>query len=241
MDLSPMDLAILKHVGLYRLTFPIVVERLFCKARGGIGGTLLSELARAGFLRHHKKLADGAFQGGVPFFTLTPSGARMAGVSEDRGAVLGAPALRTHMAVLWFCCLSDRRRHRLEPSELREAFGDDAPYPNVAFCIGEEDEGPKIYRVYETATNVALSIKRLRLAIAKLWETPRVRPWLMCGDLGFAVLAETRAKCGHLTTAMKSASKDKPGIADDCHVIVRFAPSPPTLKSAIASLSKEPK
>lgn len=241
MDLSPMNMAIVKHVGLYRLTFPIVVERLFCKARGGIGGTVLSELARAGFLRHHKKVADGAFPGSIAYYTLTPRGARIAGVSDDRGAVMGAPAVRSHLAVLWFCCLGEQRRHRLEPSELRAAFGDDAPYPNVAFCIGEEDEGPKIYRVYESTTNVALSIKRLRAAIAKLWESPQLRPWLMSGDLGFAVLAETRAKCGHLTSALKAASKDKPGISDECHVIVRFAPSPLNMKSALSALNKEKK
>lgn len=240
MELRPIELAVLRHIALYRLTLIPVVERLFTKEHGGNAGTLLVNLAKAGFLRHHKKVADGAFPGCIPFFTLMPAGARVVGASEDRAEQLGPTALRTHLATLWFCFLSDGRRYRLEPRELGSIFAEHAPHANIPCCLADEKEGPKIYRVYETSTNIPKTIKQLRATIATIWEAPTLRPWLMSGDLGFAVLAETKAKCGHLNKAMKEARNEKASVADECHVIVRFAPSPATLKTALAAYRKKP-
>lgn len=240
MELRPRDLAILRHVALYRLTLALIVERLFCQA-GGNAGTVLASLASAGFLRHLKKKSDGAFPGPVGFFTLTPAGARAIGVSEDRAEKLGASALRKHLATLWFCCLGERRRHRLDPDELKSLFGTNPPHPNIPMCLADEPEGPRVYRVYETSTDIIKSIKQLRASIAKLWESTTVRPWMISGDLGFAVLAETRPKCTALDKALKGAGKEKPSVAEECHVIVRFAPSPSTLKAALTGLRKDEK
>ena len=238
-ELKPIELAVLRHIALYRLTLIPVIERLFTTQHGGNAGTLLVKLAKLGLLRHHKKVADGAFPGRVPFFSLMPLGARMAGASEDRAEPLGPAALRTHLATLWFCIMSDERRYRLEPRELGSIFADHAPHANIPCCLADEKEGPKIYRVYETSTNIPKTIKQLRATLTAIWDAPTLRPWLMSGDLGFAVLGETTAKCGHLNKAIKEAKNEKPCVADECHVIVRFAPSPSTLKSALDALRRK--
>lgn len=238
MDLRPTDLAILRHVALYRLTLPLVVERLVCRKHGGNAGTILVKLASKGLLRHHKTAETGALPGPVRFFTLTPKGASVVGLREERGEPLGPHALESHLATLWFCHMSDARRYRLEPAELKSLFGDGAPHPNIACCLAEESDGPKVYRIYESSTDVRRSIKQLRESIAATWESKILRPWLMSGEMGFAVMGETKSKCGHLNKAIKEVRKDKPSVVDECHVIVRFAPSTRTLKAALAAVRK---
>ena len=77
--------------------------------------------------------------------------------------------------------------------------------------------------------------------IEELWAKPSVRPWLETGDLGFALLAETERKCADLVKKLKAVRKDEPSIADECHVIVRFAPSPSTVGAAVAAIRKASK
>jgi len=238
MELRPRDLAILRHVALYRLTLPLVVERLICREHGGNAGTILVNLAGEGLLRHHNLAETGAFPGPVKFFTLTSAGASVIGLTEDRGEKLGPRALRTHLATLWFCHLSDERRYRLEPDELTSLFGKGVVHPNVACCLAEESDGPKVYRIYETSTDVNRSVKQLRASIATTWESAALRPWLMTGDMGFTVLAETQDKVKRLNKAIRKTKKEKASVVDECHVIVRFAPSPVTLKAALAAARK---
>lgn len=238
MELRPRDLAILRHVALYRLTLPQIVEKLFCQ-EGGNAGSILATLAGAGLLRSHKKKNEGALPGPVGFFTLTPAGERTTGVLEDRSEKLGPAAIRMHLAVVWFCCMSGRRRYRLEPKELKSLFGEHPPHANVAMCLADDSDGLRLYRVYQSSTDVRKSIKQIRASVGKLWESPRLRAWLVSGDLGIAVLAETRSKCADLEKAMMAAGKEKPSVADECHIIVRFAPSPATLKAALNSLAKD--
>jgi len=237
-ELRPIDLAVLRHVGLYRLTMPLVVERVFSKRYGGNAGTTLGQLARAGLLRDHKTVAEGAFTNGVRFFTITPEGVKVVSAAEDRGKPLGPPAQRLHLATLWFCCLSDHRRYRLEPAELNPIFGKKALHPNVAVCLAEEAEGPRMYRVYESTTSAGSTIKKVRQTIAKMWNTQVLRPWMNSGQLGIAVLAETTDKCERLEAAIRRVAKGKPSIADECNVIVRFAPSPVTVSDALMELNK---
>lgn len=239
MEMRPVNRAILRHVALYRLTLPIVVERLFCQKYGGDASTILIKLAKEGYLRDHKTLQEGAFKGKVRYFTLTREGAKVAGVSEERGEVLGPAALPKHLATLWFCCMSDQRRHRLEPNEIEALFGSHALHPNTPCCVAEEQDGLRVYRIYETSTDVARTVKQLRASIAKAWESSFLRPWLESGELGFVILAKTRSKCADLNKAMKSDGQLQPSVADECHVIVRFAPGPANLKATLGTLEEE--
>lgn len=238
MDLRPRDLAILRHVALYRLTLPIVIQRLYCVEGRTDPTTILNKLAKLGLLRPHTKMGDGALPGRVAYYTLTPDGARVVSAPKDRAEPLGPASLRIHLAVLWFCFLSDRRRYRLEPEELRELFGERAPHANIACCITEEEDGPRVYRVYGTATDRAKSMKQLSSNIAKAWEVPEHRPWLEAGDLAFAILGETRPKCTDLEKALQSGGREGASPRNDCHVIVRLGPSPAGIKKALYDLGK---
>lgn len=238
MDLRPRDLAILRHVALYRLTLPIVIQRQYCAEGKTDPTTILNKLAKLGLLRPHTKVTDGALPGRIAFYTLTPEGARAVSAPKDRAEPLGPASLRSHLAILWFCFLSDRRRFRLEPEELRELFGDRAPHANIACCITEEEDGPRVYRVYGTATDRAKTMKQLRSNIAKAWETPELRPWLDAGDLAFAILGETRPKCADLQKALQPDRREGASPRNDCHVIVRFAPGPAGVKKALDDLGK---
>lgn len=234
MDLRLKDLAILRHVALYRLTLPDVVDRLFCRGKGGDATTILVNLAKAGLLLHHKKKE--ALGGEQPYFTLTREGARIVGGPEDRSEPLGESALRTHLAVIWFCCMGDRRRYRLEPDELKALLGQRSLHENIPCCISEEEDGPRVYRVYPTSTDPRSTVRQLRTNIGEAWQNAAMRPWIEARDLGFAVLAEKPSKCADLERLVKKAGRDDQGLQQECCILVRFAPSPKGVKMALAEL-----
>ncbi len=226
--------AILRHVALYRLTLLEVASRLFCAGNAGRAGRLLGGLAKDGFLNRHDKIANGALPGGVTIYTLTPEGARAARAGKERGQPLGPAALPTHLAVLWFCCLSDRRRYRLEPEELKSMLGDESIHPNTPCCITEEEDGPRVYRIFPTKANPTNAMRQLRESISEAWEKPTLRTWMESGDLGSVVLGESKPKCSDLEKLVgKHAAEEL-----DCRVLIRFAPSPEGVKKALAAIKR---
>jgi len=235
-ELSPEDQAILRHVALYRLTLAEVVSQLFFGGNAGRAGRLLGGLAKNGFLNRHNKIANGALPGPVTNYTLTPEGARAAGAEKERGEPLGPLALPTHLAVLWFCCLSDRRRYRLEPEELKSLLGDKSVHPNTACCIAEEEDGPCLYRIFPTTANPVNAMSQLRDTVSEAWDKkPTLRSWMESGDLGFVVLAESKPKCSDLEKLVRKYTGDTERIDHDCRILVRFAPSPKGVKKALAA------
>jgi hypothetical protein len=103
-QLAPNHLAILRHVGLYRLTLVQVVARLFIpfhdelsedeqkEARRASAGDILNRLVDKGYLNHHSTKHSELlppFPPNIPFFTLTPEGAQIARVPIERSETLG--------------------------------------------------------------------------------------------------------------------------------------------------------
>jgi len=236
-ELRPQDQALLRHVALYRMTLPQIASRLFCAGNAGRAGSALGRLAKNGFLNRHDKISNGALPGRVTIYTLTPEGARAAGVKKERGQPLGPSALPTHFAVLWVCCLSDRRRYRLEPEEVKSLIGDESVHPNTACCITEEEDGPRVYRIFPTTSEPAGAMRQLRASISEAWENPTLRSWMESGDLGFLVLAESKQKCSDLEKLLRKAVRGENRIEHDCRILVRFAPSPKGAKKALKDLS----
>lgn len=237
-ELPPEYQAILRHIGLYRLTLLEVASQLFCSGNAGRAGRFLGSLAKDGYLNRHDKIENGALPGGITIYTLTPEGARAAGVGKERGQPLGPSALPTHLAVLWFCCLSDRRRYRLEPEELTLLLGDESIHQNTACCITEEEDGPRVYRIFPTKANPINAIGQLRKSVSEAWENPTLRSWMESGELGFVVLAESKSKCSDLDKLMRKNFRDDERIEHDCHVLIRFAPSPEGVKKALAAIKR---
>jgi len=102
MQLPPRYQAVLRHVARYRLTLRAVIGKLLLPATGepppslleerrSQGGNVLVRLTSYGLLNHHhhKSKEFPPLAGNVPYFTLTPAGAKAVGAPADRAEELG--------------------------------------------------------------------------------------------------------------------------------------------------------
>lgn len=224
-ELRPLDRTILAHIALYRMTLKEVVARLFLDNDAPRAGTTLAALQRRGYLVSEK------LPGGTRYYTLTSSGASTIGSPKERGEPLGPAAIGNHLATLWFCCLAERRRHRLEPTDLRELFGADAPHHNIGHCVSDEPDGQCVFRVYEASGEPQNVVKKTIQTVREAKLKPTLRSAMESGSYRIAVLAETPEKCQHVRQLLERGD-------EAIEVVVRFAPSPRTFEDAIKRLRK---
>lgn len=227
-ELGARDLALLRHIGLYRLTIKETAAAALGFENAPRAGTALSALERYGFL------SSGTLPGDHRFFTLSARGAALAGVPKERGEPLGSAALSTHLSVLWFCTLSERRRYRLEPEELRELFAADAPFHNIPHLVSDELAGRCILRVCEASGQAGHAIRSIRQHLHRAGEKPKLHSAMQAGAYRLLVLAETPEKCQHLNMLLKRDDEDDTRSLSN--VAVRHAPSVRTLSEALAQL-----
>jgi len=245
MQLPPRYQAVLRHVARYRLTLRAVIGKLLLPATGepppslleerrSQGGNVLVRLTSYGLLNHHhhKSKEFPPLAGNVPYFTLTPAGAKAVGAPADRAEELGkmlfgTEALETHLATLWFACMQREQRHRLEPAEMASLFGPQKFFENVPHCLAHDSDGYRIYRIYVASTNIAGAIGNLRKQAAGLLDREVIRDWLP-SDYGICVLAAEERMCLDLQHALERSE-----LHDQVHCQVSLAPSTATLRDAL--------
>lgn len=235
MQQHPTNLAVLKHVALFRLTIQECVQRIFFpKGSGGEAGNVLRNLTAGDqpSLRLHSR--QHGFAQNVSYYTLTKKGAKEAGVTPNRAAEQRGPeAVRTHLATLWFSCMGAKRYYRLEPRELTSLFGKGVVHANTAHCITQDKDGPRVYRVYPASSGSEATVAHLDEVLTGIGEVPEkkaVYEWLKDRDYGFAVLGPTPEACDDLSRAI---NRRDAGLTDRAHIIVRLGPSPETIRQAI--------
>jgi len=110
--------AVLNHLARYRLTVFAVLERLPEFSAAGLREikNVLRDCERQTLigsapLHHHAK-----------YWYLETAGAKRCGLAEQRCGFLSEPAKLRALAMLQFCCLSDRPRHRLTADDLARSF-----------------------------------------------------------------------------------------------------------------------
>jgi hypothetical protein len=235
MEKHPINLAVLRHVSLYRVTLQECVQRLFFpKGQGSEAGTVLKKLSSG----DQPSLCSHSGKNGLPrqvtYYTLTPKGAKEIGARSERAERFGGEALRTHLATLWFCGMGAKRAHRLQPEELDEIFGETGlVHANTAHCIAREKDGPRLYRVYPASSGTKKTVGYLKEVLEAIITSPEkklLRQWIEQRDYGFAVLGPTPEACDDLSRALHQ--KDT-GLFDQAHFIVRLGPSPETIRDAL--------
>lgn len=245
MNLRPRYQAVLQHVARYRLTLRETVGALLLPGDGtptaelaaerrDKGGHVLARLRGYGLLNHHhhKNSDYPPFPGGIPFYTLTPEGAKLAGVPVDRAEelgtrVLGNDALTIHLATLWFATMRRERCHRLEPAELIPLLGKHKFFDNVPHCLVRDPDGWRIYRIYVVSTDIPGVVEQVRKQVVAVLDLSGIADWLPA-DYAFAVLAPDERFCLDLKQAL-----DRAGLAELARVRVALAPTPATLRDAI--------
>ncbi|BDC49792.1 hypothetical protein F183_A21080 [Bryobacterales bacterium F-183] len=179
------DDAILKHLGKYGVSLRHVIEKRFFD-----GATCDHVLNR--LIRENRVVAEVGIPGGLSYYHLSLSEARGRGVPEHRARPKRGAALREALQVLQFCCLSKKKRNRLERRDIGKNFGN-GKGSGKPHCAEVDGDRSIIYRVYAPGPNSKddYLLKTLRIDLEVAARVPELQEWIENGAFGFAVLVET--------------------------------------------------
>ncbi len=228
-ELLPRDLALLRHMGLYRVGLYPVLSHLFFGGSGPACGAAIKRLAEAKGKRPALvELHSRALPGKLSYATLRPPGCTLAAVSARRVNPLGTAALNLAIGLSYFCCRGDHRRHRVERAELRRFLGDAAPPENVFHLATDELGWPAVLRVYQVARNVETVVRAIRKDLADASRDAELGSWITAGDYGAAVLVPWPDKVPRVRDTLQRA-----GVMDEAPVVVGTGPTAETLHAAL--------
>jgi len=223
--MTKRDRAILKHVGLYRMSLRVVLERNF------FGGKSCHNVVQR--LMKQRYLQSVRPRGlNFSYYQLTTRATAMLGLPSYRAGLIGTQALQTHLGTLWFCMMGKAKRHRLEETALERLFGED--YPDGPHCA-EEAERVCLYHAYAPGHSVEVEnvIRQIRERLEATLARPKVRPWIETRQYGFVVLVDTDDRRGTLREALRRATFEGDNISTRAYIRLELAPSPRTLTEAI--------
>jgi hypothetical protein len=174
--------AMLAHIGLYRLTLRVVLDELFFDGRSC--ANVVQRLIEQGRIVSRKGLGRA-----MSYYQLTLPEARRRSLPQDRGCPLGPRAIATHLAVLWFSCMQQAQRRRLEETDISKALGD---VPSGCPHVAESAPTKRIYRVHvvSPSTRVPDMLKRLHREIRRADDHPELAKWLTARRYVFCLLTD---------------------------------------------------
>ncbi len=191
--MNERDEQILRHIGRYRISIRAVIERLYF--RGATSDHVLRRLSEESRICVHK----GVIPGGLSYYQLTLRETRRLGLPDTRARQDKTKVLRRELAVLWFCCMADRERLRLDHAEFKRL----GPAKIWAAPHIAETSGPDtfIYRLYmpSPGTKDDRFIDILRADAFDAVHDVLIAGWTSAGRYGFAVLVENRCRETQLT------------------------------------------
>lgn len=220
------DEKILRHIGLYYLSLRVTLEKLFFDANKTACGNVITRLT------NQKRLVSRprAFPGGVSYYQLSESETKRIGVPDYRAKAPAGQALPEKLSTLWFCCMSERKRTRIEKNKLEEIFGVEPFSGPHCYEADGQTKQYLIYRIFPANADDEYLIRNIRQHLDTVTERG-CRDWLKTGAYGIAVLAETETRKQKLERDLKEK-----GLSDTVSSVVAVVPSPNTLKEAINAL-----
>lgn len=221
------DQKILSHIGLYRLSIRAAIEHLFFE--GKTSDRVLSRLMKEAKLQR----AENAFPGGISYYQLKLSEVRHGAVNvpENRARAQGARAVRQALSILWFCCMADKKRQKLDTAKITKLYGRDIIRPH---CAEVSPQGNMVYSIYAPGPNSRDDYlpKRLQHDIEAISAFPQLAELLKLRKMGFAILTETPQRQERLNKVLARQPVDVP-------VLIEVVPGPSTLQAAIKTFQKK--
>lgn len=225
--MNERDEKILKHIGKYGLSIRAVIEKLFFD--GSTCDHVINRLVK------EKRIASVAgIPGGLNCYRLTLSEARARSVPEHRARPKKGAALRQALQVLWFCCMTEKNRNRLERRKVAETFGN-GNGSGKPHCAEVEGEQSIVYRIYAPGPNSRddYLLKCLKSETEKGMLRPELRSWIEAKAFALAVLVETPERKDRLKRLI---SKTGPY---EVRIHVEVTPGLSTLAAAVRSREEE--
>lgn len=220
------DQKILEHVGLYYITLRATLERLFFDGNKTACGNIITRLTKQKRLVSRPR----AFPGGVSYYQITDSEAKRLGLPEYRAKAPAGQALPEKLSTLWFCCMSEKRRSKIEKKRLEVIFSVQPFSGPHCYEVNDETNEYRIYRIFTANADDEYLIRNIKEHIDTVTERG-CRDWLRTGAYGIAILTETNSRKQKLERDLKEK-----GLLDTVFSVVSVVPSPNTLKEAIDAL-----
>ena len=218
--LQERDQKILDHIGRYRVTLRPVLDELFFSDDSSGCGNVLKRLIDAGLVTAREGLPSKR-----RYYQLTAKGAE-GRVPLGRTKPMRAQALRSAIAILWFCTMNQQRRTRMETWELRDILGEDMPAGK--HCV-QPGSPPVVYRVQVPSgrTKSAGVVSGLRDHISDSLRHRVIKRMAKDKRYGFAVLAEAE-RVPELRAAVAKHS-----LGRYAPLLIESVPSPQTITRAL--------
>lgn len=221
------DERILEHLGLYRLSFRALLERLFFDGRAAACANVIDRLRHEGRIRAVPTKA-----GALKYYQLTAAEAGRRGIPQ-RALPLGSRALPEAIAVLWFAKVLGVERHRLEQGELGELFPTGAPHgPHVL----ERGDPPRIFRVYVPGprTKMATVIAAVDEITRHARMTDALSSWVANRLYALAVLLPTLERESKFRRAL-----EKTRAGEGAYIVSARTPDPHSIARALHGLRND--
>jgi len=219
------DEAVVRHVLGYGVTLLEVVVRLFFA--GKTAGHILKRLDEdAKLLERHQR----ALPGGITYVTPRVAACTKYGGPAERASALGDAARNLALGVVFFSCLSQHRRHKLDHRDLVKLFGADAPPASAVHVVSEPAEfgQPTLLRVYQAERDARAAVQHVRSVFEKTRDNKTLGAWLRAHNYGFAVLGITAPATRALEREITKSRLDR-----ECPVVVGLGPTAETIAEAL--------
>lgn len=241
--MNDRDKLILAHLGLYRISLRPVMARMFFDGNDTALGNVLRRLSKSdenSEKTKNKKKKEGlicartGLSGNMSYYQLTRAGATAIGVPIDRSENFGDLALDQHLAILWFCCMTDKPRFRIEDADVQNALKVDIP---GSYCVGQEGEGLRMFRVYAPteSTQKDSLLRTIKSCIEKLESNDETAAWLKARTLGLGILVRSAGQRKSVIEIMRSPRRGST-LLNRTIYRVEIVPSFSTLQSTIKNI-----
>ena len=195
--------AVLQHIARYRLTMFAALEQL--PELSEFGPRSVRYALRA--CERQAYVCSATLHGGAKYWCLDRRGAEHCGLGDGRIGHFSEPAKLRAAALLRFCCLSDRPRHLLLPSEIERSFPSlyRAGMPSGYYF---DPEGPG--RLGLARVDMGRRgrwdrvIQSLRQDVTQHLHRPGFRNFIQAGRFELTVLTVFRQKAQRLQTALST-------------------------------------
>ncbi len=179
------DEKIKNHIGKYGLSTRAVIEKEFFD--GATCDHVMNRLVRERCIA-----SIAGIPGGLNYYQLSIQEVRSRSLPEHRARRKRSAALRQALQVLWFCCMSEKKRNKLDRKKVTEIFGKGSG-SGKPHCAEADGEQSIIYRLYAPGPNSRddYLLKCLKSDTEKGMKRPELRSWIEAQSFAFAVLVET--------------------------------------------------
>ena len=145
------------------------------------------------------------------------------------------------LAILWACCMGNKRFHLLNHKEFSELFDGKSTHHNVAHAISEQTEESSepitvVYRLCRTLAEPKQVVRQARGYYEKALQVESLRPLVEVGDYAFAILVPTEDRRKEVQKLLARADGQSKPLNRLARFTVRLGPTTQTLREAIKGL-----